>query len=285
MDISKLTKGSIRGVLHEAESKYGLPNFDDEDEKKDQNNDQQQDDNAPDQNTDNNENNNNNNNSIISSGEDDNGSTSSYSLGNYEENNEPDDDNNNDVPDETNEDEQDNQSNGDIIDEGDDSPNGDPNGNYDPNGEEDDSDGEDQYDEDDNTDPEEDSSDNPDDSDDPDKTPGLKILGLSDEDNKINNGRLLGQFRDLFKKVNDTLNNNIINVTTKNAKQKQVVDIVYNNLSSMLSDLDAYIMHKYQETYEDNMLVYLTYIKRYRIAMSLIRLVIDENKESSESEK
>lgn len=108
--------------------------------------------------------------------------------------------------------------------------------------------------------------------------PKLKILKtLSDKEYKLNNLRCFHQFKELYKNVENAINNNIMNVVTKNARQRKIVATVHNNLTMMLSDLDNYMLFKFGDIYEDNILAYVTYLKRYHVAMKIIRLVVDEN--------
>lgn len=119
-----------------------------------------------------------------------------------------------------------------------------------------------------------------------DDIPKLKILkSLSDEEYQLCNIRCFNQFKELRKNVDGTINNNIMNVVTKNEKQRQVVSIVHNNLSKMLTDLDNYLIFRFSEVYEDNILAYVTYLKRYRTAMKIIELVINENRDNSRKDK
>ena len=113
----------------------------------------------------------------------------------------------------------------------------------------------------------------------------LKILkSLSDTEYKMNNLNCYKKFRELYRNVDASLNNNIMNITTINAKQRQIVDIVHNNLSRMLDDLDNYMIFKFGDIYEDNIIAYITYLKRYHTAMKIIRLLVDENIKSKESD-
>lgn len=112
----------------------------------------------------------------------------------------------------------------------------------------------------------------------------LKILkSLSDTEYKMNNLNCYKKFRELYRNVDAVLNNNIMNITAINAKQRQIVDMVHNNLSRMLDDLDNYMIFKFGDIYEDNIIAYITYLKRYHTAMKIIRLIIDENITSKES--
>ena len=123
----------------------------------------------------------------------------------------------------------------------------------------------------------------PDDYDSKDDTPKLKILkSLSDKEYKLNNIRCHEQFKELYRNVENSINNNIIDIVTKNPKQRQVVSFVHNNLSKMLDDLNLYIVYKFSDIYEDNILAYTTFLKRYHIAMKLIELIVKENHEEKE---
>ena len=116
-----------------------------------------------------------------------------------------------------------------------------------------------------------------------DDIPKLKILkSLSDEEYKLNNIKCFQNFKELYSKVENTVNNNIMDTVTKNARQRQIVNMVHNNLSGMLDDLDNYMIFKFGDIYEDNILAYVTYLKRYHVAMRIIGLVVKENMENSE---
>lgn len=108
--------------------------------------------------------------------------------------------------------------------------------------------------------------------------PELKILStLSDSEYSLCNIRLLDDFKDLQKNTETIINNIIMTITTKNPKQRQVIDIVHNNLRDMIDDINNYILYRNNDIYEENVIAYLTYIKRYQIAVKLIRIIIEEN--------
>lgn len=118
----------------------------------------------------------------------------------------------------------------------------------------------------------------PDDYDSKDDTPKLKILqSLSDKEYKLNNIHCHEQFKELYSNVENSINNNIIDIVTKSDKQRQIVTFVHNNLSKMLDDLNTYLVYKFSDIYEDNILAYITFLKRYQIAMKIIKLINDEN--------
>ena len=126
----------------------------------------------------------------------------------------------------------------------------------------------------------------PDNYDSKDDSPKLKILqSLSDKEYKLNNIRCHEQFKELYKNVQNTINNNIIDMVTKNEKQRQVVTFVHNNLSKMLDDLNTYIVYKFSDIYEDNILAYITFLKRYQIAMKLLDYIASENRKETLSKK
>lgn len=119
-----------------------------------------------------------------------------------------------------------------------------------------------------------------------DDTPKLKILqSLSDKEYKLNNIRCHDQFKELYKNVENTINNNIMDIVTKNERQRQIVTFVHNNLSKMLDDLNMYIVYKFSDIYEDNVLAYITFLKRYQIAMKLLDIIVSENRKESLSKK
>ena len=110
-----------------------------------------------------------------------------------------------------------------------------------------------------------------------DEAPKLKILNsLTDKEYKLNNLKCYEDFIELYRNVKNSLNNNIMNILTKNKRQKQLVSLVHNNLSNMLEDLDNYMQFKFGDVYEDNILAYVTFLKRYHIAMKVISIILDE---------
>jgi hypothetical protein len=113
--------------------------------------------------------------------------------------------------------------------------------------------------------------------------PDFKILTtLTDKEYKLNNLKCMKQFNDLYENVESMLNNNIINITTKNSRQQQIISIVSSNLKSMLVDLDYYIRLRFGDSYEENTIAYLTFLKRFKIAAQIIKLVISEDVSSDE---
>ncbi len=110
-----------------------------------------------------------------------------------------------------------------------------------------------------------------------DEAPKLKILNsLTDKEYKLNNLKCYDDFIELYRNVKNSLNNNIMNILTKNKRQKQLVSLVHNNLSDMLEDLDNYMQFKFGDVYEDNILAYVTFLKRYHIAMKVVSVILDE---------
>ena len=122
-------------------------------------------------------------------------------------------------------------------------------------------------------------SDNVDDNYEPKQTiPELKILStLSDSEYRLCNINILEQFQALKKNIDATINLIRRKVVTRNKRQKQVVDIVHNNLYDMLNDIDNYIMYRNKDIYEENVIAYLTYLKRYQIATRILKIIINEN--------
>lgn len=111
-----------------------------------------------------------------------------------------------------------------------------------------------------------------------DESPKLKILqSLTDKEYKLNNIHCHEQFKELYNNVENSINNYIMNIVTKNVKQRQIVTHIHNNLSRMLDDLNTYIVYKFSDIYEDNILAYTTFLKRYQIAMKIIKLISEEN--------
>lgn len=108
-----------------------------------------------------------------------------------------------------------------------------------------------------------------------DAVPKLKVLNLSEKDIKLNNLALFRKFKELYQNIDYSLNI-ITNKVVRGQRQKQVSDIVTANLNSMETDMMTYMKHKFDSSYETNMTAYLTYLKRYNIAVELIRLLSDE---------
>ena len=106
--------------------------------------------------------------------------------------------------------------------------------------------------------------------------PDIQILNISETEKQLLNIKLLRSFKELYKNTDNSFNN-ITSITTKTPKQVQVIDTVANNLSNMREDIKNYMQYKFNDVYETNMTGYLTYLKRYKLAMELIHLVIDEN--------
>jgi len=116
--------------------------------------------------------------------------------------------------------------------------------------------------------------------------PELKILNtLSDSEYQLCNIKILEDFKELRRNVDSTINNILMTINTKNAKQRQVINIVHNNLYEMLEDIDNYILYRNKDVYEENVVAYLTYLKRYRIATNLIKIIVDENLKSDKDTK
>ena len=58
-----------------------------------------------------------------------------------------------------------------------------------------------------------------------------------------------------------------------------------NYFDKMLDDLNTYIVYKFSDIYEDNVLAYITFLKRYQIAMKLLDIIVTENRKESLSKK
>lgn len=117
------------------------------------------------------------------------------------------------------------------------------------------------------------------------KIPELKILStLSDSEYSMLNTRILESFIELRGNVDSTINNILMTITTKNAKQRQAIDIVHRNLNDMLEDIDNYILYRNKNVYEENVIAYLTYLKRYQIATRIVKLIVDENSKELQKE-
>ena len=91
--------------------------------------------------------------------------------------------------------------------------------------------------------------------------PELKILStLSDSEYSLCNIKIIEQFRELQDNVESTINNILMNITTKNDRQVQVVEIVHQNLYDMIQDINTYILYRNNDIYEENVRTYLTYL-------------------------
>lgn len=111
--------------------------------------------------------------------------------------------------------------------------------------------------------------------------PELRILStLSDSEYALCNIKIIEQFKELQNNVESTINNILMNITTRNERQVQIVEIVHDNLLDMVQDISTYILYRNNNIYEENVRTYLTYLKRYDIAMKLIRAILDENSKS-----
>ena len=115
--------------------------------------------------------------------------------------------------------------------------------------------------------------------------PQIDIMdGMSEIEHSLNNLKLLEQFNELYVEVKDCLyGNTISNISVKNAKQRQAVDIVRENLSSMLADIHTYTHLRFSDIYEENMIAYITYLKRFKIAMKILKIIVDENSENEQN--
>jgi hypothetical protein len=116
--------------------------------------------------------------------------------------------------------------------------------------------------------------------------PELKILStLSDSEYALCNIKIMEQFKELQNNIESSLNNILINIITRNDRQVQIVEIVHNNLLDMVQDINTYILYRNNDIYEENVRTYLTYLKRYDIAMKLIKTILDENSKSEDDKK
>ena len=112
--------------------------------------------------------------------------------------------------------------------------------------------------------------------------PKLKILSsLTDTEYKMCNLRCLRQFHNLRRNVQDMLNNNIMDIKIIDNRYRKIISYVENNLYSMISDMADYTEYKFGDIYEDNIMAYITFLKRYKIAMRIINLVLLEDKKEN----
>ena len=115
--------------------------------------------------------------------------------------------------------------------------------------------------------------------------PKLEILNLSEKDKKLNNLMILRKFKKLARNANENLNNNIINMTAMTKKQSQLIDIVCDNITKMVDSINDYILYKFDDVYEENVVVYNAFLKRYKTAMELIREIVDDQSKEYEDKK
>ena len=115
--------------------------------------------------------------------------------------------------------------------------------------------------------------------------PKLEILNLSEKDKKLNNLMILRKFKKLARSANENLNNNIINMTAMTKKQSQLIDIVCDNITKMVDSINDYILYKFDDVYEENVVVYNAFLKRYKTAMELIREIVDDQSKEYEDKK
>ena len=112
--------------------------------------------------------------------------------------------------------------------------------------------------------------------------PELRILStLSDSEYALCNIKIMEQFKELQSNAESSINNILMNITTRNARQEQIVEIVHENLHDMIQDISTYILYRNNDIYEENVRTYLTYLKRYDIAMKLVKSILEENKNNN----
>lgn len=119
------------------------------------------------------------------------------------------------------------------------------------------------------------------------KTPGLRILtSISDNQYKLCNATLHQKFSKLASEITDIINNTIMVIRPNNDREAQVVGIVHDNLSNMVTDIHNYSLYTFSDTYESNVVAYISFLKRYKIAMQIIdELIQARNTEDPKEDK
>jgi len=119
------------------------------------------------------------------------------------------------------------------------------------------------------------------------KTPGLRILtSISDNQYKLCNATLHQKFTKLASEITDIINNTIMVIRPNNDREAQVVGIVHDNLSKMVTDIHNYSLYTFSDTYESNVVAYISFLKRYKIAMQIIdELIKARNTEDPKEDK
>ena len=102
----------------------------------------------------------------------------------------------------------------------------------------------------------------------------IKILNLSEKDKQLNNLKLSRKFSVLINDIQVTIDN-LISRPTYSQKQTQVIDKCMENLNDMVEDVKTYMTIKFSDTYETNVTAYLTFLKRFKTVLALIRVSND----------
>lgn len=114
----------------------------------------------------------------------------------------------------------------------------------------------------------------------------LDILrNLSDSEYKINNIRCYRNMEKLYNTVGDTSDTIISSIVTKNKGQRIVLNKIKDNLDRLLVDMNDYIMYRFGRSYENNMIAYIAFYKRFSIALDVAKSIVKENVTPEEEKK
>ena len=108
------------------------------------------------------------------------------------------------------------------------------------------------------------------------------LTNLSTEEYNFNNMRCYRKFYNLYNKINDAKNSIFDNIVTKNENQRKLLSYVKNNLASMLTDINDYMLYRYSRNYETNVSMYLLFLKRYNTAIEIINNMVKQNLKDKE---
>lgn len=108
------------------------------------------------------------------------------------------------------------------------------------------------------------------------------LTNLSTEEYNFNNMRCYRKFYNLYNKINDAKNSIFDNIVTKNENQRKLLSYVKNNLASMLTDINDYMLYRYSRNYEANVSMYLLFLKRYNTAIEIINNMVKQNLKNKE---
>lgn len=108
------------------------------------------------------------------------------------------------------------------------------------------------------------------------------LTNLSTEEYNFNNMRCYRKFYNLYNKINDAKNSIFDSIVTKNENQRKLLSYVKNNLASMLTDINDYMLYRYSRNYETNVSMYLLFLKRYNTAIEIINNMVKQNLKNKE---
>ena len=108
------------------------------------------------------------------------------------------------------------------------------------------------------------------------------LTNLSTEEYNFNIMRCYRKFYNLYNKINDAKNSIFDNIVTKSENQRKLLSYVKNNLTSMLTDINDYMLYRYSRNYETNVSMYLLFLKRYNTAIEIINNMVKQNLKDKE---